>query len=136
MVSTGFRKDDAAERIRKQMAYLKYAPIVFISALKGQGIDRLSDLFEEMLQQRAVKLATHEFTEWVRTESDVHNPKNARFYMCHQAGRHPPTFVCHVNDPRKIPFSLKRHLVNGIRLRWGYLGSPIRMVFVQGKSGR
>jgi GTP-binding protein len=61
---------------------------------------------------------------------------NAKFYMCHQAGRNPPTFVCHVSDPEKVHFSLRRHLINQLRERWGFMGSPVRMLFIEGKSSR
>ncbi len=131
-----FSKDDAAARVRKKFAFLKYAPVVFTSGLKRQGLRGLGDLIEEILMQRTVKVTTHEFTEWVRKESTVHNPMNAKFYLSHQTSRHPPTFVCHVSDPEKVHFSLKRHLVNALRERWGFMGTPLRMLFVAGKSNR
>jgi GTP-binding protein len=131
-----FSKDDAAERVRKKMAFLKYAPVVFTSGLKRQGLRGMGDLIEEILSQRGVKVATHEFTEWVRKESTVHNPHNAKFYLSHQVSRHPPTFVCHVSDAEKVHFSLKRHLINALRERWGFMGTPVRMMFVAGKSKR
>lgn len=127
-----FGRDEAAEVIREKMAYLRYAPLLFMSAKQGRGIDQLPDLIDEILAQRKVKVLTHEFTEWVRAKSEIHNPMNARFYLCHQSGRNPPTFVCHVNHPDKVHFSLRRHLVNGIREKWGYMGSPIRLLFVEG----
>jgi GTP-binding protein len=132
----GFTKELAAERIRGKMAYLKYAPIMFVSARRKEGFDDLGDLLEDILHQRSLKIPTHEFTEWLRKESTIHNPANAKFYLCHQAGRNPPTFVCHVNDPEKIHFSLKRHLVNALRERWGYMGTPIRLNFIEGKNRR
>jgi len=131
-----FTKELAAESIRKQMGYLKYAPILFISAKRGEGFEDLGDLIEEIVIQRRTKISTKEFTEWVKKESAIHNPFNAKFYMCHQSGRNPPTFVCHVNDPKKIHFSLQRHLVNAIRERWGFMGSPIRLLFVASASTR
>jgi GTP-binding protein len=131
-----FTKEMAAERIRGKMAYLKYAPIMFVSAKEGRGFEDLGDLVSDILHQRQLRIPTHEFTEWVRREATVHNPMNAKFYMCHQAGRNPPTFVCHVSDPEKVHFSLRRHLVNQLRERWGFMGSPIRMLFVEGKSTR
>ena len=132
----GFSKEMAAERIRKKMAYLHYAPMMFMSALRKQGLGGLGDLLEEVMHQRQLKVTTHEFTEWVREESTIHNPANAKFYLCHQSGRNPPTFVCHVNDPDKIHFSLRRHLVNALRERWGFMGSPIRMLFLEAKNRR
>jgi GTP-binding protein len=133
---TDFTQQQAAERIRKQMAYLKYAPIVFTSAKFRKGIDDLGDLLADIIHQRRLKIPTHEFTSWVRKECTVHNPMNAKFYLCHQSGRYPPTFVCHVNDPKKVNFSLERHLVNALRERWGFMGSPVRLLFVQATSTR
>jgi GTP-binding protein len=131
-----FTRDLAADIIRDKMGFLKWAPIMFASALEGKGFQDLGDLAEEILRQRRVKIPTREFTEWVRAESEVHNPGNAKFYMCHQSGRHPPTFVCHVSDPDKVHFSLKRHLVNAMRERWGFMGNPVRLLFVKGKNMR
>jgi GTP-binding protein len=116
------------------MAFLRYAPLLFLSAKRGQGFDGLGDLIEEILDQRSVKPTTKEFTEWVRETAKIHNPHNARFYLCHQASRNPPTFLCHVSDPDNVHFSLRRHLVNGIRERWGYMGSPVRLIFKKGGS--
>jgi len=126
-----FGQKEATARVRKKFGFLKYAPIIFLSALEGEGFEHLGDLILDILEQRKVKLHTKEFTEWVRREAEIHNPLNAKFFMCHQSGRHPPTFVCHVNDPDKVHFSLRRHLVNALRERWGFMGSPVRMNFVQ-----
>lgn len=129
-----FSREDAAERIRKTMGFLKYAPIMFVSAKEKRGFRDLGDLISEILHQKNLKIPTHEFTEWVRKESLIHNPMGAKFYLCHQSGRNPPTFVCHVNDPDRIDFSLKRHLINALRDRWGFMGSPVRLLFVKGKD--
>jgi len=134
---TGFKQEEAKERVFKEMSFLKYAPIIFGSALRNQGFKDLSALVFDILDQKELKLSTKDMTEWAKKAIEIHNPKDAKVYMAHQSGRHPPTFVFHVNDPVKIHFSLKRHLVNAIRERWGYMGSPIRAVFVKAKnSGR
>ena len=131
-----FPREEAAERIRKQFRFLGYAPIVFTSALRGTGFHDLPDLISDIMEQRMVKVTTHEFSEWVRKESEIHNPMNAKFYLSHQTTRNPPTFVCHVSDPEKVHFSLKRHFVNAIRERWGYMGSPVRMTFVKSRNAQ
>lgn len=130
----GVNKDSAVEEIRRNFDYLKYAPILFTSAKEKTGFQDLAELAYDIMEQRRLKIQTREFTEWVREESEIHNPYNVKFYMSHQSGRHPPTFVCHVSDPKKVHFSLSRHLVNAMREKWGYMGSPIRLLFVQGKS--
>jgi GTPase len=126
----------AAARIRDTMRFMGYAPIVFFSAKDRTGFDDLPDLIDEVLEQRQVKIATKELTEWVKKESAIHNPLDAKFFMTHQSGRFPPTFVSHVNDPDKVHFSLRRHLVNALRERWGYMGTPVRFLFVAGKNTR
>jgi GTPase len=130
----GFDKEDAAKIIRKEMAYLRYAPLAFVSARDGEGFEDLGELIEDVLHQRKLKIPTHELTEWVRKEAAIHNPMNAKFFMTHQSGRNPPTFVCHVNNPDKVHFSLRRHLMNALRERWGYVGTPVRLLFLEGKS--
>lgn len=129
-----FSKDKAAEQIRYNFGFLKYAPIMFVSAKEGTGFKDLGDLIYDILEQRKLKISTHEFTEWVRAEAEIHNPYNVKFYMCHQVSRHPPTFVCHVSRPDKVHFSLHRHLMNAIREKWGFMGTPIRILFQEGKS--
>ena len=132
----GFSREDAAKIVREEMAFLRYAPILFTSGKFGRGFEGLADLVNEILSQRRVKVATKELSEWVRNAATIHNPNNAKFYLCHQSGRHPPTFVCHVSDPDKIHFSLRRHLMNGIREKWGFMGSPVRLLFMEAKSTR
>jgi GTP-binding protein len=131
-----FTRDVASEVVRKKMGFLQYAPIMFISAKEGRGLKDLGELIDDILKQRRVKIPTHEFTVWVRKEATIHNPMNAKFFLAHQTGRHPPTFVVHVNDPKRVHFSLRRHFINAMRERWGFMGSPIRMLFVEGKSSR
>lgn len=129
-----FNQPQAEEQIRSKIRFLNYAPLVFTTAKEGLGIDRLFRMIEHVLEQRTLKLSTKELTEFVRMESEVHNPKNAKFYMVNQVGRHPPSFVAKVNDPRKVDFSLERHLIKAIRMRWGYLGTPIRFHFTKAKN--
>ena len=129
-----FTPEMAACTIRKKMKFLHYAPLLFVSALKNQGLNELSGLLEEIIHQRKFKISTHEFTQWVRKEIMKNNPMNAKVYLAHQVGKNPPTFVCHVNDPKKVHFSLKRHLINVLREKWGYMGSPVRLHFILAKN--
>ncbi len=134
--SEEFTREMAAERVRKEMGFLPYAPILFTSAIHRKGFKGLPDLIDEILHQRKLKIPTHELTEWVRREAPIHNPQNAKFFLAHQSGRHPPTFVVHVNDPDRVHFSLRRHFVNALRERWGYMGSPVKMLFIEGHNRR
>ena len=129
-----FSQKLAEEEIRKKIRFLSYAPLVFTTAKDGVGLDRLFRVAVMILEKRRLKLATRELTDFIRAEAEIHNPFNAKFYYVHQSGRNPPTFVAHVNDPKKIDFSLSRHLVNAIRGRFGFEGSPIRLHFLKTKN--
>lgn len=129
-----FSQKLAEEEIRKKLRFLGYAPLIFTTAKDGLGLERLYRIIEAVLDQRWLKLGTKEITEFVRVEAEKNNPGNAKFYFVHQSGRNPPTFVAHVSDPRRIHFSLSRHLVHAIRGRWGYSGTPIRFHFLKTKN--
>jgi GTP-binding protein len=131
-----FSKKDAETRIRKAMPFLSYAPVHFISAKEHEGLRKIAELVQKILESRKTHISTHDFSEWVRRKSEIHNPKNAKFYLCHQTSRRPPTFVCHVSDPKKIHFSLQRHLINEMRKGWGFEGNPIRLLFEKSKANR
>jgi GTP-binding protein len=129
-----FSQKTAEEEIRKKIRFLGYAPLVFTTAIDSIGLDRLFRMAQHVLEQRSLKVATRELTEYVRQSAEIHNPHNAKFYYVHQSGRNPPTFVAHVSDPKKVHFSLSRHLVHALRDRYGYLGSPIRFHFLKTKN--
>jgi GTP-binding protein len=129
-----FSQKLAEEEIRKKIRFLGYAPLVFTTAKDSIGLDRLFRVAQAVIEQRSLKIQTKELTEFLRNAAEIHNPNNAKFYFVHQSGRNPPTFVAHVSDPRKIHFSLSRHLVRAIREHYGYLGTPVRMHFLKTKG--
>jgi len=130
MKNEQFSQKEAERQIRAEMKYLSYAPIVFISALEKRGLRQLSKKINDVVKAKRGKIGTHEFTEWVRLNTQNNNPANAKFFYAHQTSTHPPSFVFQVNDPKKIHFSLERNISNSIRKRWGYEGAPIRLKFI------
>jgi GTP-binding protein len=129
-----FSQKKAEEEVRKKIRFLGYAPLVFTTAIESIGLERLFRVAESVLEQRGTKVQTRELTEYIREAAEVHNPDNAKFYYVHQSGRNPPTFVAHVSDPKKVHFSLSRHLVRALRERYGFSGSPIRFHFLKTKN--
>ncbi len=129
MKRKGFTQEMAAEHIRSKTAFMRHAPILFTSAKNKMGLDAVVELAVEILEHRQLRISTKELTEFIKMEAGVHNTRNVKFYMSHQAGTNPPTFVSHVSEPKNIHYSLKRHFINAIRERWGYMGSPVRVVF-------
>lgn len=117
----------AAEHIRTKMAYLRYAPIVFMSGKRKRGYEDLPELINDILEKRRLRIPTKELTEWILAQTERHNPFDAKFYVAEQVSVNPPTMVIRVNDPKRVHFSLERHLINRLREDYGFDGSPVRL---------
>jgi GTP-binding protein len=115
--------------IRQRMKYLDYAPIVFISALRGQRLGNLLQMMAAVAAARRARATTAEmnrFLEEVDLERAPGPPgKPLRLYYLTQAGVAPPVFVAFTNHPGKFHFSFERFLENRIRERFGFVGTPI-----------
>ncbi len=132
------KEKDAGSWIHEQLGFLNYAPVVFMSALKKVGYENLGQMIEEILDQRSEKISTPELTRFIRSELEKYNPKRARIYTSHfipasKFKKLSPKLVLQVNDPKKMHYGVTRHLINGVRKRWGFIGTPIRATFK--KSG-
>ncbi len=119
--------------VYEKLAYLTYAPIVFISAQTGQ---RVSDLFEKInyvFAQNSLRVSTsalnnilNEAIAMVQPPSD--KGKRLKVYYMTQASIRPPTFVIFVNNKDLMHFSYQRYIENQIRKNFGMEGTPIRFV--------
>jgi len=129
VVAKGSRTiEEHTTRIREQMKYLDYAPIVFISALTGQRLGKLVATIEEVAAARRLRVTTAEMNRFVqRLDFDrASSPgKPLKLYYLTQAGVAPPTFVAFINSTRKLHFSVERFLENRIRRQFGFAGTPI-----------
>lgn len=127
------------EDIRRELAFLQYAPILYASALTHQRIDRLADLVKYVSEQRHMRVATGVLNELI-ADAQLTNPPPAkggrplRIYYLTQASVAPPTFVLFVNTPELLHFSYKRFIENRLRETFGFEGTPIRIV-TRGKKG-
>jgi GTPase len=115
--------------IRRQLKYLDYAPIVFISALKGHRVGKLVGTIAQVAEARRARVSTAETNRFL-AEVDFERAttpggKSFRLYYLTQASTAPPTFIAFTNQQEKLHFALERFLVNRIRERFGFLGTPI-----------
>jgi GTPase len=128
-VTTEYTRD-----IKRALQFADYAPVVFISALTGQRVTRVMDMALDIAREREKRIATPLINSAMQEAYAGHPPPSARgkslklLYVT-QAGIRPPTFVFFVNDPRLAHFSYTRYLENQIRARFGFEGTPIRLVF-------
>jgi GTP-binding protein len=121
--------EDFTEEIRDRLKYLDYAPIVFISALRGQRLGNLLKAIVEVAQARQLRVTTAEMNRFL-AEVDferVSSPagKPTRLYYMTQGGVAPPIFIAFTNRSGKLHFSFERFLENRIRERFGFAGTPI-----------
>ncbi|SHJ21883.1 ribosome biogenesis GTPase Der [Desulfofundulus thermosubterraneus] len=124
------------ELIRRELAFMTYAPVVFISALTGKRVPRLLEMVDLVAQQQCLRISTSDLNRLIR-DAVLHNPppagKNRRLKILYatQGGVKPPTFIMFVNDPELMHFSYLRYLENQLRAAFGFEGTPIRFVLRQ-----
>jgi GTP-binding protein len=120
--------------IRSQLRFVSYAPVVYISAKLGQGVDQVMPQARQVYQERLKRLPTTVVNSVVQEAVAARNPprkgsKQLRIFYATQAEVNPPTFVFFVNDPKLIHFSYQRYLENKLRQALGFDGTPLRLVF-------
>jgi len=117
------------ERLRYDLKFLNYAPVVFVSANTGKGIERIFPLIEEVARERRKRITTaqmNRFIEHVDFErASVPMRQRVKILYMTQASVAPPTFVLFTNRAVKLHFSYQRFLENQIRQAFGFLGTPI-----------
>jgi len=121
-------------KIRSELRFLDYVPVLFISALTGKRVDKVLPLSLQVRQERMVRLPTGELNRAVRDAVSRHSPpskagKRLRIYYATQADVDPPTFIFFVNDAGLVHFSYERYLENQIRQAYPFVGTPLRLVF-------
>jgi len=120
--------------IRSQLKFMPYAPVVYISAKFGQGVDKVMPQACQVYQERLKRLSTAEVNNVVQQAVAAHNlprkgSKQLKVFYATQAEVNPPTFVFFVNDAKLIHFSYQRYLENKLRQEFGFGGTPLRLVF-------
>ena len=132
----GKTMDKMRQDVMRDLSYMTYAPIVFISALTGQRVDRLFDLINYVNNQAATRISTGMLNSVLadataRVQPPTDKGRRLKIYYMTQTGIRPPHFVCFCNDARLFHFSYQRYLENQIRSTFGLEGTPVRMTIRQ-----
>jgi GTPase len=122
------------DEAKRQLDFLPYAPLVFISAKFGQRVQNVLEMALLVETERRKRVSTSALNKLLRDAVARHQPaskpgKWLKFYYATQADVSPPTFVFFCNDPQNVHFSYKRYLENQIRDQFGFVGNPVRMAF-------
>lgn len=128
------------EKYRKKvigdLEFMSYAPIVFISAITGQRVDRLFELIDYVNDQASFRVSTGLLNDVLNDALAMVQPpsdkgKRLKIYYMTQTGVKPPSFVVFVNDAELMHFSYTRYLQNTLRSNFGFEGTPIRFTIKQ-----
>ncbi len=132
----GKTMDKMRQEIRRDLSYMTYAPILFISALTGQRVDRLFELINYVNDQAATRITTGMLNNVLedaqtRVQPPTDKGRRLKIYYVTQTGIRPPHFVFFCNDARLFHFSYQRYLENQLRSTFGLEGTPIQITIRQ-----
>jgi len=117
------------QRLRYELKFLSYAPVLFVSAASGKGTERILPMIEEVAAERRKRIGTGEMNRFVKTvdfeRAGVPARQQVKIYYMTQASVAPPTFVLFTDRAVKLHFSYQRFLENQIRRAFGFVGTPI-----------
>ena len=127
---------DMEAQVRQDLSFMPYAPVVFLSALTGQRVDKLYEMINEVARSNAMRVTTGALNSVLadataRVQPPTDKGRRLKIYYMTQAGVKPPHFVIFCNDARLFHFSYQRYLENQIRGVFGLAGTPIRMTIRQ-----
>lgn len=126
------------ETLRKELIFMQYAPVVYVSALTKQRIHRLPEVINYVAEQNAMRVATSVLNQVIADAVAINPPpteKGQRLKILYatQVKIKPPTFVIFVNEPEIMHFSYQRYLENKLREAFGFEGTPLAMI-IRGKK--
>lgn len=129
-----YTMDAYTRRIRAELKFLDYVPVLFISAQTGQRVRSVLPLALQVHAERLRRIPTGELNRLVQDAVAAHPPKGGqrhrlKFFYATQAGVAPPTIVFFVNEPELVHFTYQRYLENQLRAQYGFTGTPLRLVF-------
>ncbi len=128
-----YSMDEYTRRIRADLNFMDYVPLLFISAKTGQRVEQVMPMALRVQEERLARLATSKINKVLVEAQDAHAaPSHAgrqlKIFYGTQVRSDPPTFMIYVNDPKLMHFSYLRFLENRLREEYGFLGTPIRIV--------
>jgi GTPase len=133
--------DEFVAKLRRDLPFIEYAPIVSISAKTGQRVQKVLELAVDVWGERRKRISTGELNRLVGAAVDRQPPplvrgRRPKIRYATQVAVAPPTFVLFSTDPAAVHFSYRRYLENRLRDAYTFAGTPIRLVFREGREQR
>ncbi len=128
-----YTMQDFTLHVRQQLNFLDYVPVLYISALTGQRVNKVIETALQVQEERMVRLSTSRINKVIRNALDRHPPpskagRHLKIFYGTQVRTDPPTFMLYVNEPQLMHFTYRRYLENRIREEHPFSGTPIRIV--------
>ncbi len=119
--------------IRRDLQFISYAPIIFISALSGQRTHRILSTVDRVRTSYGRRIGTSSLNRWLsavvrRHQPPSHKSKRLKIYYAQQVAVAPPTILLSVNDGKLMQMAYRRFLLNQIRVEFAFEGTPVRFV--------
>lgn len=120
-------------QVRRELNFMDYVPVLFISALTGQRVSQVLPMALRVQEERLARISTSQINQILQNAqaqhpAPSHGGRQLRIYYGTQVRSDPPTFMLYANDPHLAHFSYLRFLENRFRAVYGFLGTPIRFV--------
>jgi len=126
-------QQEYTEKLRPELKFADWAPVIYISAKTGQRVDRVISQALAIQAERTKRIPTPQLNDVIRKAVDAHpltdRGRALKIYYTAQTGVSPPRFTAFSNDPRLVHFSYVRYLDNVLRANFGFDGTPIRIEF-------
>jgi GTP-binding protein len=129
-----FTMQSFTEHLRRELNFMPYVPVLFISALTGQRVDQVLPTALHVQEERLARLSTGQINRILQDAQEAHQPttksgRSLKIFYGTQVRSDPPTFLVYVNDPKLVHFTYTRFLEKRIRQSYPFTGTPIRLVF-------
>lgn len=134
IIKDSYTMDEYTQQVRQELNFMDYVPVLFISAKTSQRVQRVLPLALQVQEERLARLSTSQINKILHEAQAKHIApgqagRQLKIYYGTQVRSDPPTFMIYVNDVRLVHFTYQRYLENRLREAYGFLGTPIRLVF-------
>lgn len=127
-------RKSARDKLRDVLAFMPWAPCCRLSVRTGRGVQTLIKTVQDAAHAHKQRVSTGELNRFFEEVLEHHPPptqggRPVRLYYVTQAAVAPPTFVAVTNYPERVHFSYRRYVINQLRDRFGFVGTPIRVLY-------
>lgn len=132
--------EEFEDRVSRKLRFLEFAPVLTLSAKSGLRVDKVLPQVEKIYEEYSRSIATSSLNECFERAIQKNPMSNYRgkfmkMYYAAQVKKRPPTFKCFMNFPEGIHFSYRRYLINSLRKKFGFVGTPVRLILSGKRKG-